>query len=245
MIYAVSGLKRTGKDTVSSFIKDLTGAKPYALAEPIKRSLFYALSPRSKLNLTWEDVNGQTDYDRETDLELSTLELRNILNTAVMFCNRTNKFNHDELSQIFIKIKDLSALDNMKFKDIICWSFANFFGNKRLANDIENKYRWSVRRLMQVLGTDLVVSVRRDYWLECIPETDGDIIITDIRQTHEMQYCRENNAHVIFVVKTGIVSTDSHITEKGLEPSASDTIVYNDGTLENLKSKIESIIKGK
>lgn len=245
MIYAVSGLKRTGKDTVSNFIQEMTGAKPYALAEPIKRALFYAIAPRSKINLEWEDVNGETEYDRETDLNLSTLEVRNILNTSVMFCHRNNQFNYDELNQLFLKIKNLRAIDKMRFKDVVCWSFANLFGNKRLANDIENKYIWSVRRLMQVLGTDLIVSVRRDYWLECIPETDGDIIITDIRQSHEMQYCRDNNAQVIFVVKTGIVSTDSHITERGLDPNASDTIIYNDGTLDNLKSKIESLIKGK
>ncbi|QAY01321.1 dNMP kinase [Aeromonas phage ZPAH1] len=245
MIYAISGLKRTGKDTVSKFIQEMTGATPYALAYPIKKALHYAMCERSdaRLSLSWKDINGETSFDREKDLELSTLELKSILNNAILYCNREfNKFEFTELAKLMRDVSELKSSDSMSFWDIFCLSFAKFFGNTERVVEIENKYKWSVRRLMQTLGTDLIVNVRRDYWLQCIPTYGSDIIITDIRQTHEMQYCRDNNAKVIFVVKSGIVSKDSHITERGLEPKASDIIVYNDGTLESLKSKIQSLI---
>lgn len=243
MIYAISGLKRTGKDTVSKFIQELTNAVPYALANPIKKSIYNSLSVKGRRkDLSWEDINGETEFDREKDLNISTLELRTILNNSVMYCNKNySRFSKEELFYIFSEISKLKSHDCMSFMDVVSFSFATFFGNKERAKEIEDKYKWSVRRLMQTIGTDLIVNARRDYWLECIPDYE-DIIITDIRQSHEMAYCRDVGAKIIFVVKSGIVSNDSHITERGLEPSASDIIVYNDGTLESLKSKIESII---
>ncbi|ASU00204.1 dNMP kinase [Aeromonas phage AS-zj] len=243
MIYAISGLKRTGKDTASKFIQELTGAVPYALAHPIKKSIHNGLQRIQKTkDISFADVNGETEYDREQDLGLTTLELKSLLNNAIMFCHRHNNFTFGEMHKLFNSVSEFRSSDKMTIKDMLCIGFAEFFGNKKKAAEIENKYKWSIRRLMQVLGTDLVVNVRRDYWLECIPDDGKDIIITDVRQAHEMQFCRDNGAKVIFICKTGIVSTDSHITERGLEPSASDIIVFNDGTLEALKKNIKSIV---
>ena len=243
MIYAISGLKRTGKDTVAKFVSELTGAKPYALAHPIKMSLFKSIEKRVRFDLTWGDVNGETDYDREKNLNITTLELQSILKDAVLYNHRENPFSKFELWEIFGLISKLRSSDNMTFGDIVKYSFSKFFFNKQVTSKINKKYEWSIRRLMQTLGTDLVVSVRRDYWLEFISDNNCDIILTDIRQIHEMEYCRKNNAKVIFVVKDGIISSDSHITERGLEPMASDIIIQNNGTLNNLKNHIKEIIK--
>lgn len=242
MIYAISGLKRTGKDTVARFVHELTGAKHYALAKPIKHSLYVSLV--NMRNITWEDMNGDTDYDREQDLMLTTPELRSILRRAINENHNKLNFEQWELTKMFSIIDSLRSHDRMTFVDCFKYGFMRMLGRTDAMKEIESRYKWSVRRLMQCLGTDIVVKVRRDYWLEFMDTEmfDDDFIISDIRQDHEMDYFRKKSAKIIFVVRDGVVGNDSHITERGLEPELGDFIIKNDGTLQDLHDKVERIV---
>lgn len=114
---------------------------------------------------------------------------------------------------------------------------------KRIARLPYRAY-WSIRNLMQCLGTDVVVYVEPDYWLKRVP-LNKHIIITDIRQQHELDYFRKNNAKLIFVYRDTNLC-DNHVTEKGLDPDVSkDTIIDNNKSLAELEYSVEQFIRQK
>ena len=58
-----------------------------------------------------------------------------------------------------------------------------------------------------------------------------------------METARAMGATVIHVVRSGTESTDKHITEAGLPIEEGDLVITNDGSLEELYSKIETILR--
>lgn len=108
---------------------------------------------------------------------------------------------------------------------------------------------WTIRNLMQVIGTDIGVNkIDTNIWLKVF-ETElfnlsriyDTVVVTDCRQAHEIDYLREMGSEVIHLRRnTGL--TDSHITERGLDPVAGEFIVDNNGTLEELYWKLDWIL---
>lgn len=115
-----------------------------------------------------------------------------------------------------------------------------------------NTELWSIRRLMQVFGTDIVCNQIDDsVWVklsiaDSFKPQNGKIskhiLFTDCRQPHEYKYMQRLGAKFIFLEKeTG--EKDNHSTETGLIPGENDYIIDNNGTLEQLKSNILNLIK--
>lgn len=234
----LSGVKRSGKDTTADFIMNNYNAEKWQLAGPIKDALTYAWSIFSADTnypfLTRKEFEG-IDYDRETNLGLTKLEVVHILEQALCYLSTIHP------------IKGVFTFDNEGEERI---NFAAFNKIIDVINNIEDQ--WSVRRLMQALGTDLIVdNFDRMYWvklfaLQYLDKINSDLdyfIIPDTRQEHEMDAARMMGATVIHVVRPGQKSNDTHITEAGLPIHDGDLVITNDGSLEELYTKIKDTLK--
>lgn len=124
-------------------------------------------------------------------------------------------------------------------KEQLCRVKANVRGNEEL---------WTPRRLMQLIGTDLVCDcVSPEVWTMLALKriittaTKEHVVIPDCRQEHEYKYLRNLGAKFIFIERdTGMV--DNHSTEKGLQPKEGDVTILNNGTLEDLETQLLDII---
>ena len=215
MIYAIHGKKRVGKDTVAMMIHNATGALPYALAYPIHESLAYAFD-KIEYNITYKMVSGQTPFDRERGF-FSDSEVKRILHHALDWNHRKRPFPKLEIARAH------SIVDQIELRD---------------------DELWSVRRLMQALGTDIVVRVRPYYWLDAVEPLaiNNDIVVIDVRQQHELDFFRSRDAAIMFVYRQTNLS-DNHVTEQGLEPIPTDFIIHNDLGVGPLRSRVNEIIQ--
>jgi hypothetical protein len=192
-------------------IKEYTGCTPYAFADPIHRSLQYALSEVG-INLSLEDCKGFTDFDRD---KFEVHDPFIVIKTALDWCHRRHPFS--DAARIYRK-----AMPTLIAEQIVSMKEAITF-----------------RRLMQIMGTDIVVSIEKDYWLRWVP-LNSDVIFTDVRQVHELEFVRENNGLCIFVYRdVPSCDNDSHVTETGLTPIDGDIIIQNNGTLDDLRDAIQ------
>lgn len=95
---------------------------------------------------------------------------------------------------------------------------------------------WSVRKLMQSIGTDIGCNqVDKLIWMRPmidlhieLAEQGKGLVISDCRQDHEMDVMREFNALVIHIQNPYVVSKDEHITEKGLPIKEGDPVIINE-----------------
>lgn len=104
---------------------------------------------------------------------------------------------------------------------------------------------WTIRRLMQVIGTDIGVNkIDSHIWLKVF-EADlfrmgqfhDTVVVTDCRQPHEIEFLRNLGSTVIHIHRnTGL--SDSHITERGLEPIDGEFVIDNNGTLNDLFDRL-------
>ncbi len=240
-LFFLIGKKRSGKDTTADYIMDNYNAFKHQLAGPIKDALTFGYQSavmaydcnRVHPILTRKEWEGE-GYDRETKLNLTTQQVYTIMEHSMWYLNNE------------LKIK------GVRFNSEGEMSAGAFGTIKRVINSIEDE--WSVRRLMQTLGTDIMVNhFDRMYWvkwfsvvyMDSFDKTFEYFIVPDTRQDHELDAARAMGATVIHVVRPNNESSkvDTHITEAGLPIREGDTVIINDGSIEELYAKIEKAIK--
>lgn len=237
----IIGKKRSGKDTTADYLAYNYKTKKFQLAGPIKDTLARCWNPgladRTGINLTRDMFEGK-GYDREQILLLNNKDVVDYMTNCVYHLLRYNLKASKRENGFFVH-------DNGDF---------SFTGKSKIEALInKNTKPWTVRRLMQTLGTDIFCDmVDRMYWLKLFAidyvdsfHDDLDFyIVPDTRQDHELDAARAMGATVIHVVRPGNESSqDTHITEAGLPIRDGDIVITNDGSLEDLYSKIEKVIK--
>lgn len=160
-----------------------------------------------------------------------------------------NGFGVDREAPIVISNADATAL----FREALTWLKIN----KKLCagpdvNIMVNREPWSIRRMMQTLGTDIVVDTYDEqFWSRCMMEEyfnslkkgDEVFIVTDVRHPHEIAVMRSLGAQIIFVEKDDLnTSTDNHRSELGLTPIEGEQVIHNDGSLAELEQKVLKLI---
>lgn len=94
-------------------------------------------------------------------------------------------------------------------------------------------------------------SVSPDYWLEKIIESDGNIIVTDVRVQHEYDVFKKAGAITIRIeadrdvrAKRGELVGENDVTETGLDHITDwDYIIENNTDYETFKQKVSDVIK--
>lgn len=222
------GKKRSGKDTATDYAVQNLSAVKYMLAEPIKEILalgwnFANMVEKTGLNLEFEDFDG-AGFDREAPINVS---------------------NETILEYINICVRDV-MMDILKYN--ISISAHNWSNVEKLI--LSNEDPWSIRRFMQLLGTDVCVDqIDKMIWMRKFAERYFSLygkydifIISDIRQEHEISVMRSFGAKIIFINRDGLNSNDTHITEAGLTPLPNDIVIDNNSTLENFYSKLVEVL---
>lgn len=231
-IVVIVGKKRSGKDASVSYIQKKKFTVSYQLAGPIKDALAHGYSnfvkdqdeiySKSYSELDRRDWFGN-GIDREKSLPLNNFDAYLIIQEAIEY-----------LSSEYLKIK-ITPILVQQMKAFV----------------INNKEAWSIRRFMQALGTDIIVNlVDRMYWMKLFTmyyldvfDNDSIIAISDIRQTHEIELFRALGATVIHVERPELESADTHITEAGLNILENELRIINDGTIEDLYTKLDTLIE--
>ncbi|ADG60055.1 gp1 dNMP kinase [Acinetobacter phage Acj9] len=237
-LIAIVGQKRSGKDTAANVICDEFDTERYQLALPIKWALNEAyndlgLKKSSGVILSFNDFDGE-GIDREQPILISNSDAYNLMYRALKLL-QTNGCN---------LVRALPLLPDGE----------NLFGFDAIAKlcTESNNQPWSIRRMMQVLGTDIVVNhIDREFWNRCMMATyidcrnkDRDLfLVKDVRQEHELSLMRDLGALIIFVKRDDInKNIDTHITEAGLTPVEGDIIIENNDSIEIFESKIKEVI---
>ncbi|AZU98588.1 dNMP kinase [Acinetobacter phage AbTZA1] len=231
-IVSIVGKKRSGKDTMADFMVTKLNARKYALATPIKLVLARAyeelhLVDQTGVGLTFADFNGETDYDRETPLMLSNANVVDLMTKSIEILQDEYGLKTVEPNEFLDKLNAINAIR-------------------------KNSLSWSVRRLMQTLGTDIVVNTHdKHFWLKLMmieyinAFASGSklFIVSDIRQKHEIDFMRHIKAMTVFVERDIIntTTTDQHITEAGLGRRLGDAVIENNGTIEEFYEKISNL----
>ncbi len=219
-LIAIVGKKRSGKTTAAEIIKsECPKTCLYALAAPLKSALACGIKTIGT-DITYADIDGKTEFDREASLNITNEQAIQVLDLAISWLNYFSP----------VRINAYSAVDIIKDYD----------------------GEWSIRKLMQALGTDFVVNkVDKHYWNKMMmveyfnaKDTTDNFVITDIRQQHEIDTARDLGAKIIFIERDDINKNiiDQHITEHGLERLESEILIKNDGSIEDLKRKLLEVI---
>lgn len=222
MIYVICGKKRVGKDTAATILES-HGIVPVALADKLKGVL--TISSDGVDNDMYIRNNFHTDRmfnvgDREKPLPISNDGVVRLFEIA------------------YQKVKGISYFSDtgQHYFDRLVEKYVN-----------RNVEPWTIRRLMQTFGTDIICEIDNKIWVmyalrRILGEDGNDFVITDCRQPHEQAMFRKFGAKFIFINKdTGLV--DNHSTEQGLIPQPDDVIVDNNGTIEQLNNQLIEIMK--
>lgn len=215
----LSGKKRSGKDTAAKFMIE-HGFKTYALANPIKWALHFAFKEES-IDITMNQLNGVNGHNREESLGLTLNQIRAVLIEAFFYTM------HDS---------DYTLLEIAKHTDKVV----------KFLEDIDNPEEFSIRKFMQVFGTDIMCLLVSDqHWLNLSEKyAPKNAVITDIRQPWEEKYFRDRNATFVFIkgaYPEYVESTDPHITEQGLTPQENDIVIINN-ELDTLSKEIKCLL---
>jgi hypothetical protein len=127
--------------------------------------------------------------------------------------------------------------------------FVDATGNGVLLSELVNAVGWeaakkynSVRRLLQVLGTEIGREMfGADSWIEML-KLDGDSVITDVRFYNESDWIHKQGGKVFRVVRPGY-NGDNHKSESQIDFLYTDAEIENDGTLDDLEKKVLALME--
>jgi hypothetical protein len=147
-------------------------------------------------------------------------------------------------------IKKNTSCVELSFADPIkdMLGFGLNLSNDQLRGDqkevVDDLYGVTPRHLMQTLGTDWGRSIDPDLWVNIMREKVDpfgliSVVIDDIRYENEADFIREAGV-LIHIYRMG-GTVDDHSSESGINVKATDTIIYNNGSLQQLEEKMTEL----
>ncbi len=108
----------------------------------------------------------------------------------------------------------------------------------------------SPRRLMQTLGNEwgreyvhpevwVQIALRR---LDTLARNKMNAVIDDMRFPLEFEALKDRGALMVKVVRPGVVKTTLHASEGRLDKYNFDVEIVNDGTIEDLRAKVATLV---
>jgi hypothetical protein len=118
-----------------------------------------------------------------------------------------------------------------------------------------DKYGWDsvkrnspeVRRLLQVLGTEVGREmIDQNVWVNSVfkaLEEDKKYVFTDVRFVNEHQAIDSRLGLLVKIDRPGVGPVNDHKSDKGLPDQWFDASIVNDGTIEDLNTKVREILR--
>lgn len=109
----------------------------------------------------------------------------------------------------------------------------------------------SPRQIMQWLGTDILrTHINQDFFVmnmkQKIESSKANyIVVSDIRFDNEAEFIKAMGGKVIKIIRSDAKTTDhsEHITEKGISSDLIDTIIENNGSIEEFQNTVKFVVK--
>ena len=106
----------------------------------------------------------------------------------------------------------------------------------------------AMRVLLQWWGTEYRRSQDPDYWTKKLAsrlDNHDWIVVSDVRTPDEMDVIRKAGGEIWFVERPGVgsVGIKNHYTEVALEGASFDRTILNDGSIDELKHRVEWLFK--
>lgn len=106
----------------------------------------------------------------------------------------------------------------------------------------------TARHLMQTLGTEWGRNIDVNFWvnlgyqrIDRLLQSGQNVVVDDARFTNEAAALRERGCQFVKVVRPGVKPTHGHSSEGGLSNWAADDVVVNDGTVGQLRHRVEAV----
>jgi hypothetical protein len=100
----------------------------------------------------------------------------------------------------------------------------------------------SVRHMLQTLGTEYGRQcLHPNVWLICWrkqAERHAKVVVDDVRFANEAALIREMGGEMWMVRRPGVERNTGHASEGGLDGFDFDRVIENDGTLDELRTKV-------
>jgi len=255
-IIGLAALARSGKDTVASLLLEHKEVAAYALADPLKagcQALFGLTSEE-----TWDDTI------KEEVISLWSLSPRQMFQRVGTEWMRNHNPEHwlmradKEINHSSGQAKPFASPDNLAQSDApIRLASQAFFGltneqtwsdqslhtqdeywgitpfeifsliESLCHNDFENYEQQRNARPVQVLESKQLSLAGKQF-----------IIIKDIRYENEADFWRMHGGVIWHIQRANAEKVNAHSSELGIKFDKSDISINNNGTLEELKSKV-------
>lgn len=127
-------------------------------------------------------------------------------------------------------------------------------GNQRV-QDIVDQFGWEVakksfpeiREQLQRMGTEVGRTLWGDtFWIDIVDKQiwhHGSVVISDVRFLNEGQYVQDAGGYVVRVNRPGVGPVNAHSSDAGLPDEMIDYELHNDGTLDDLRSKVIAMLQ--
>lgn len=121
-------------------------------------------------------------------------------------------------------------------------------GTQEEKEAIDPRWGLSPRQILQRLGTNVGREVHPLTWIRALErvidaEPHYPWVVPDARFQNEVNSLRARGATILCIVRPGLQSSDDHASESG-DGIVPDALVINDGTLEELETKVLAIVDG-
>jgi hypothetical protein len=213
MIIGVAGEKKHGKDTVANYLKTKYGYEQMAFADMLKNICSKAF------NVSISDMYNEELKEALFD---QPIQLHYMSQMSVVY---------NLLGNISVSSRQMDAAE-IKF--------------------IEKKEFTSIRDMLQFMGTNILRDIfDPDFHYNSVAKhfKANEVkagVVSDVRFANERLLLKQDfDAKLILVVRPSMVrnETSSHASETSLgDPSEYDYVVINDGTIEDLYTKIDVIM---
>ena len=105
-----------------------------------------------------------------------------------------------------------------------------------------------VRGLLQRLGTEVGRMLwGEDAWIVAAFPQGVDwrenVVVTDVRFDNEAQFVRGSGGVIVHVSRPGVGPVNGHVSDAGIRREYYDYEVENDGTLGDLRGKVEGVLE--
>lgn len=255
-IIGIAALARSGKDTIASMLLEHQDVTTYALADPLKigcQVLFGLTDAETWSDNLKEDVVSHWAWSPRRFFQTVGTDWFRELNSEHWLLRANLALNQNTISE-----SDQSLIDLNDPKAPFKLAAQAFFGiteneawNLSLLND-KNKYWDMTPNQMINFLQDKVNSefsnfhelrLKRPVALpsRAMPtyENNNVVIIKDVRFENEASFIRSHNGCIWHVKRDNAIKVISHTSESGIEIKTADTVIHNNGSLEDLRRVVK------
>lgn len=149
----------------------------------------------------------------------------------------------DKLRKALLALNPIISFDTVSNQPIRYKEIIDLVGYER-AKNLYPEVRYLLQRLSTQVGRDII---NQNIWVDLLisdieRSLSSNFIISDCRFPNEAAAIKDAGGEIWRVVRPGNEAANQHISEHALEGYAFDHVLLNDGTIEDLSSKVFSLI---